>query len=460
MLKYVMYKTYKWVSYKTYKTSVKCSRTYIVNEKNHNCFLLEGISSLLWEVIINSTTYEEIFEFCRKNDVLDEVDSFINNLKQLNIIYDNDNNDVNSKDQLQQIISNQCIDYEKYEEERINWCIKNGFLCSLLIELTYKCNLKCIHCYNPKNNNVVELKFEEIKPVIDEAIKLGVSKIVLSGGECTLVKDFLKIAKYIRENRISLEIFTNGQTLYDNEKLFNEILNLYPTKVSLSLYSVDETLHEKITNIKGSYKKTVYVLKKLQENNINTEIKSIQLKINADKYMDIVKFGKEINAHVSIDTFLVPRMKGDKEYQNLAISDEQLLKMHLDVDSPLYMKFFNKQNFCKKFYNEHLCKGGFAFVVISPFLKLSPCIELPRFNMDLNKTSLTNIWKNKNNSLAKWQSAIRKDMTECYKHDYCKFCSYCIRRAILMKGYLKAPEILCNEAKIRMKAYKIINTEK
>ena len=92
-------------------------------------------------------------------------------------------------------------------------------MCSLFLELTYRCNLKCVHCYNPKNMSNVEIPFEKLKEIIDDAYNLGCVTIIISGGESTTYSHFIELVKYIRSKKISLEIFTNGQILSENENL-------------------------------------------------------------------------------------------------------------------------------------------------------------------------------------------------------------------------------------------------
>lgn len=81
----------------------------------------------------------------------------------------------------------------------------------VLIELTHICNLKCVHCfadadfckYNEKGYIEGELTTQQWYKVIDNILEAGVFEILLSGGEATMRKDLLDIAKYIQSKGAS-----------------------------------------------------------------------------------------------------------------------------------------------------------------------------------------------------------------------------------------------------------------
>ena len=235
-------------------------KAYICNEKNWEYIILEGLAARFWDFLINDISSLE--KFCIENECLEDASSFCEELSNLGFLI-NKNRTV-EKD-LSCTVSSPIEEDTSFEREMKDWIVKNGFLPKLFIELTYNCNEKCIHCFNDKNSPSLYLSIEELKPVIDDAKKLGVPSITLSGGECTLNKDFLEIAKYIRRKRLALEIFTNGQSLFDNPSLYEELISLYPHRVSLSIYSMKPEIHDGITGVKGSLEKTISVIKKLKE---------------------------------------------------------------------------------------------------------------------------------------------------------------------------------------------------
>ena len=82
------------------------------------------------------------------------------------------------------------------------------------IDLTYRCNNNCRHCWLwlPANapEKRTELSFEEIRRIVDEARALGCRKWIISGGEPMLREDFPEIFDHITTNSSSYSLNTNG----------------------------------------------------------------------------------------------------------------------------------------------------------------------------------------------------------------------------------------------------------
>ena len=447
----------KWLAFQTYKYGTEDSRTFISNERIHEYVLLEGLASDLWKVISDTEDYDKVREWAETKGLTEELDGFIEELQAQDLIL-NDTIAISNIDTSIQPVG--CDNEEetlKLEEDMMKWCFKNGFLYSLFVELTYACNLKCVHCYNPKNISNVQIDFNKMKNIIDEAKELGVFKIVFSGGECTLDIDFIEIVEYARSQRMSVEIFTNGQNLYDNPELLKRLINLYPYRVGLSMYSMNEETHEKITSVKGSHNKTLSVIKKLRAKNVNVQIKNFLLNINCKDCIDVTKFANKIQANTSGDTSLTPTIEGDTKNFQYIVGEEDLYELYTNSNSPLYAMNTVKRDI-SKIQNEGLCRAGYNNLCVSPTLEVHPCVSLQLNLGNLNEVSLKDIWqgainKDKNSKLYQWQQVSFKDLDECYKEDYCAFCSYCAGMGMLENGYLKKSDVLCRQAKVKQRAY-------
>ena len=73
----------------------------------------------------------------------------------------------------------------------------------LEIEITTRCNLNCLHCYN-RENKYIDMEYENIIKYVNFANDNNVNTLVISGGEAALHKDFKKICEYFAKNRNKL----------------------------------------------------------------------------------------------------------------------------------------------------------------------------------------------------------------------------------------------------------------
>ena len=438
-----------WVSFHTYKDKNNWLRVYISNEYTHEFFAFDEITAELWDLISTDKFSSKANEFIKKYELEDEINDFLSELISLGLIVSNeDHKELRINTRAGSTAKDEDVSTQ-FQSEMRSWLIQNGYLSRLFLELTYKCNLKCLHCFNDKDIPTKQIKFEDIKHSIDEAYDLGIFNVTISGGECTLDDDFLKIAKYIRSKKISLDIFTNGQTLYDNEKLFNELIKLYPYRISLSLYSMNDEIHDKITGVIGSCKKTKYVIEKLLKNNIPVEIKCFLTKYNADSYVDIREYATKIGASLTLACVFVNNPK--RNNSDVQVTDEQLYKIYSDDKSLLKVKRAKDINYSEH-QNQKICMGGHNGLCIDPSLDIYTCptLKIPLGN--IKTTSIKTIWndKDKNSELTKIRKLRNKDLKDCFKHEYCKHCFYCLGTALSDGQYLNKYESFCRHAKIKM----------
>ena len=86
-----------------------------------------------------------------------------------------------------------------------------GFFINVALQLTRRCNLKCIHCC--EDGQMAEASIEQFKAVIDELAKEGCKKLCITGGEPLLRSDLVEILGYIHSKKMYSTLSTNGLIL-------------------------------------------------------------------------------------------------------------------------------------------------------------------------------------------------------------------------------------------------------
>src|SRR5947207_1591546 len=116
---------------------------------------------------------------------------------------------------------------------------------SAYLELTYRCNWRCVFCYNPRHFDRAGLSAAEWIAVLDELRRLGTLTITLTGGEPLAHPEFFEIATAARERAFAIRVFTNGALI--DEAAADHLARLDPLVVELSLHGASAATHDAAT---------------------------------------------------------------------------------------------------------------------------------------------------------------------------------------------------------------------
>lgn len=430
---------------KEYCTAKESSVTFIRNIKERVHYVISGNVSMLWNYIINSQNYDEIKTFSIKNNFENILDGFLGELKAKNLIQLECIAPNFDDKYLRCAINEKSANFDAFVDKKDMFVRSLGLLNILRLCLNFTCNLNCKHCCNPKNI-YDEIAFFQAKSIIDEAITLGVSHINLTGGECTINKDFLKIAKYIRSKFLSFSVFTNGQKLFDDEAFFYDVISTYPSSVQISLYSMNSEIHDNLTSVKGSHYKTLNIIKKLRKYDINVAVTCTQTSYNCNSYKDVKQFAESIGC-----TFMT-----DCKFINNPNNNNLCAKLSIEDVEKFYMERIDINNLRKNSLN---CLAGYDRIEILPNLDINPCTYFNYFLGNYKNISLTEVRKT---TVLELHKLLRKEnLKDCFKHEYCDYCFYCpIYTCYEEDGFLKKSEILCEDARAYYSALKKIKANK
>ncbi len=118
-------------------------------------------------------------------------------------------------------------------------------------ELTYACNLQCVHCLSSSGQrDPRELTTEEAKRVLDELRDLQVFYINIGGGEPMIRRDFFEVVDHAIGNGIGVKFSTNG-TYIDAENA-RRLAAMDYLDIQISLDGIDATTNDAVRGA-GSY---------------------------------------------------------------------------------------------------------------------------------------------------------------------------------------------------------------
>src|SRR5271165_6960093 len=122
------------------------------------------------------------------------------------------------------------------------------------MDVTYRCNERCIHCYLDHEDHG-EMSTAEIKNTLDQLADAGVFFVIFSGGEVFLRPDFFDLVEYARGLLFHVKIKTNAFMIGPREA--DRLRDLPVHGVQVSVYSHRPEVHDAITKLPGSLKRTL-----------------------------------------------------------------------------------------------------------------------------------------------------------------------------------------------------------
>ena len=332
--------------------------------------------------------------------------------------------------------------------------VKQRIPASGSINLTDRCNLNCIHCYLGIRRSDTKLQKKELHskqwlPIIDQVTEAGCLYLLLTGGEVLLKADFEAIYRKAVTNGMLVTIFTNGTLI--NKSILSLFDELPPRSIEISLYGATAKTYEKITGVKGSFKKCLKGIKGLNDNGLKFKLKTMMLAQNSNEWHAIEKIATDYGVDFRMDAAISPCLDGDKGPLNCRVNPADAVKADFanQERSSRWLDYYIKNNHHPK--NEFLynCGAGLTNFHINSAGILSPCMMLNKPTVDLKTTSFIDGWKKEISKLRKIK------VSDAYKCNHCEIrglCSSCPAFFELESG---SPEThskyLCELAESRLK---------
>ncbi|MBS3764182.1 MAG: radical SAM protein [Planctomycetes bacterium] len=162
------------------------------------------------------------------------------------------------------------------------------------IEFSQACNFRCPYCYNDEAFEAQELKPEEIDDLVIQAKELGAKKIIILGGEPMIYPEIRERIEFLRENDLTVEMFTNGTNMTpENARFMYE----HDVAVVLKLNTFDRELQNELTGCEKGYEIIHGALKNLQESGYPSPAKRLAIstiicKQNIDELPDLWRWAR------------------------------------------------------------------------------------------------------------------------------------------------------------------------
>ena len=308
----------------------------------------------------------------------------------------------------------------------------NPHLTSLQIELTSRCNERCLHCYIPHENKLTDIEDDLFYSVLEQCREMGLLNLTFSGGEPMLHPNFIEYLRKAQEYDFSINVLSNLTALTDD--IIREMKANRLSSVQVSLYSMTPQVHDEITQVQGSFYKTRDAILKLIENDIPLQISCPTMKLNKNDFVDVMKWAYANKVRAVTDFIIMARYDNTTDNLNNRLSVEeagtvinQIIENHVeygfeianaDLDA-LQQRDDSEDIVCG------ICISSICMVANGD---VYPCPGWQSSILgNLRQQTLKDIWENSEE--VKYLRGIRKkDFPECQKCADKLFCAMCMVR--------------------------------
>jgi AdoMet-dependent heme synthase len=332
---------------------------------------------------------------------------------------------------------------------------------SVHFDLTYRCNERCVHCYLDHNDHG-ELTTAECLAVLEELAHAGTLFLTFSGGEIFLRLDLDEILTAARRLHFDVSLKTNA--LMVTRERAARLRELGVRRVQISVYSDDPEVHDAITKVPGSLRRTLAAIPLLGEQGLQVKLACPLMRENLLAYRGVMALAEKLEIPYILDLTITPMMDGT----------EGPLAHRLPVSSLLPVMQDSTLHACKpqpssqaasvagsfpavkgsvvssgiesSAYEDLPCSAGHNSCYISPYGDVFPCVQLPQAAGNLRLQRFTDIWYHAP-QLERLRGIRESHLPVCSRCEIRSYCERCPGLALMEGGdLLGAYERACDLA--------------
>jgi AdoMet-dependent heme synthase len=325
-------------------------------------------------------------------------------------------------------------------QEMGNRALALGVPLSVQMDVTYRCNERCVHCYLDHDDHG-EMTTAEIKGVLDQLADAGVFFLIFSGGEVCMRMDFFELVEYARALMFSVKVKTNAFMIGGKEA--DRLAAVHIDAVQVSIYSHRSEVHDAITKLPRSLERSIAGIRRLRDRGVKVILANVLMRSNFQDYVGVKALAQELGAQFTIDPTITPMMDGDRSILSLGIDQDELRQVFRDQGL-----VGNVDEFCAPpagplaeadAMDTIPCSAGHTACYISPYGDVYPCVQFPLPSGNVRRSKFLDIWRG-SPELNEVRSITVSDVQGCSQCVHGSSCTRCPGLAY-MEGNMRGPSV-------------------
>jgi len=304
------------------------------------------------------------------------------------------------------------------------------------LDVTYRCNEQCVHCYLDHHDHG-EMTTVEIKNLLNELAEAGVFVLSLSGGEIFMRRDIFEIIEHARALMFCVKLKTNAVMIHEEQAA--RLRDLDIQSIQISIYSHRPEVHDAITKLPGSLRRSITAIRFLKSQGLRVVMANVLMTENMQDHHGVKALAEELGAEYTLDPTVTPMMDGERSTVALNAGESALQTLFRDES---YVG--NADEFCSppaamdEASKDSLpCSAGHTICYVSPYGELYPCVQFPYSCGNVRQQRFIDIWKN-SPQMKEVRSIRLRDLSSCSQCAHGASCTRCPGLAFL-EGNMRGP---------------------
>src|SRR3989442_1789253 len=308
---------------------------------------------------------------------------------------------------------------------------------SVHVDLTMRCNERCIHCYRVIEQRP-ELTTDELKALVDDLARAGTLYLTFSGGEIFLRKDLFELIAHARRLHFDLRLKSNA--LLITPAMAARLRTLGVRQVDISIYSADPAVHDWVTKVPGSLERSLEGAALLRHAGVTVKLNCPLMKQNVGQYKEIRALAERLGVLSGFDPMITAKNDGDTSPVKLRITRKDLMQV---LQDPALNPHRGNREACespsaRQDLDDLPCGASHNACYISAYGDVMPCVAMPIACGNVRDEPFEEIWLRSPNMLRVRAIRIR-DLHTCMACAASQFCTRCPGHALVETGDLRCP---------------------
>lgn len=316
-------------------------------------------------------------------------------------------------------------------------------LFTVMLELTYACNLDCFFCYNDRAIEGEPLSTEQYFRFMEDLRDMQVLNLVLTGGEPFAHPDFFRIGAKARELGFLIRIKSNGHALQQRlaSRLKREI---DPFGIDISLHGASAATHDRQTRIPGSFKRLLENFQVMRDLGLRFRLNGTLTAWNEHEVEEMFALAEQWNVPFNMSSAVTPRDDGDQAPLSIspsagAISKAYEVKVNKELTAAnIEEKPAQVAEPLEKCESSgptgKQCGTGSSTLTIDPVGNLLPCVQWRRPVGNLHQHRIKDIWTSSAVLDDVRETAVKAKQLVNSFGDAGNLMGYCIGEAVCQTG--------------------------